>query len=115
MRNFRFVSFFEREARYARQAWANSKGRSQAVKAQIKALQAETRPVKYYGKMAPKKTPMSDATIKALIAQGVADALVEYEANKGSGDCDNRHNSGSGERRHVTTTRECTYSDFVRY
>ncbi|GJW58180.1 hypothetical protein Tco_0104911 [Tanacetum coccineum] len=65
-------------------------------------------------KMAPKKTPMSDATIKALIAQGVADALVEYEANKGSGDCDNRHNSGSGERRHVTTTRECTYSDFLK-
>ncbi|GJY05449.1 hypothetical protein Tco_0371389 [Tanacetum coccineum] len=55
-------------------------------------------------KMAPKKTPMSDATIKALIAQGVADALVEYEANKGSGDCDDSHNSGSGERRHVTTT-----------
>ncbi|GJZ24802.1 hypothetical protein Tco_0562261 [Tanacetum coccineum] len=64
--------------------------------------------------MAPKKTPMSDATIKALIAQGVADALVEYEANKGSGDCDDSHNSGSGERRHVPTTRECTYSDFLK-
>ncbi|GJR32934.1 hypothetical protein Tco_1109166 [Tanacetum coccineum] len=35
--------------------------------------------------MAPKKTPMSDAAIKALIAQGVADVLLDYEANRGSG------------------------------
>ncbi|GJZ87013.1 hypothetical protein Tco_0658623, partial [Tanacetum coccineum] len=34
-------------------------------------------------KMASKKTPMSDAAIKALIAQGVADALADYEANRG--------------------------------
>ncbi|GKB09931.1 reverse transcriptase domain-containing protein [Tanacetum coccineum] len=38
-------------------------------------------------KMAPKKTstPMTDAAIKQLIAQGVADALTEYEATRNSG------------------------------
>ncbi|GKD93783.1 reverse transcriptase domain-containing protein [Tanacetum coccineum] len=37
--------------------------------------------------MAPKKTstPMTDAAIKQLIAQGVADALTEYEATRNSG------------------------------
>ncbi|GKE50438.1 hypothetical protein Tco_1481696, partial [Tanacetum coccineum] len=46
-------------------------------------------------KMAPKKAPISDATIKALIAQGVANALVEYEANKVSGNGHDSHGSGS--------------------
>nr|GEW22720.1 hypothetical protein [Tanacetum cinerariifolium] len=37
--------------------------------------------------MPPKRTttPITDAAIKALIAQGVATALAEYEANRGSG------------------------------
>ncbi|GJU23665.1 hypothetical protein Tco_1157007 [Tanacetum coccineum] len=36
--------------------------------------------------MPPKRTTtlMTDAAIKALIAQGVANALVEYEANRGN-------------------------------
>ncbi|GKE14363.1 hypothetical protein Tco_1421940 [Tanacetum coccineum] len=53
--------------------------------------------------MAPKKTPMSDAAIKALIAQGVADSLVDYEANRDSGNRHDSHDSGSGGRRHVPT------------
>ncbi|GJU38938.1 hypothetical protein Tco_1191895 [Tanacetum coccineum] len=54
--------------------------------------------------MAPKKTPMSDATIKALIAQGMADALAGYEANRSSGNGDDSHNSRTGRRRTVPTT-----------
>ncbi|GJT14946.1 hypothetical protein Tco_0873652 [Tanacetum coccineum] len=67
-------------------------------------------------KMPPKKTiaPMTDATIKQLIAQGVADVLAEYEANKYSRNGDDNHDSGSGGRRHVSTTHECTYSDFLK-
>ncbi|GJU44205.1 retrovirus-related pol polyprotein from transposon 17.6 [Tanacetum coccineum] len=40
--------------------------------------------------MPPKRTttPMTDVAIKALIAQGVATALAEYEANRGSGNGD---------------------------
>ncbi|GJT72964.1 putative reverse transcriptase domain-containing protein [Tanacetum coccineum] len=66
--------------------------------------------------MPPKKTttPMTDVAIKQLIAQGVADALAEHEANKNSRNGDDSHNSGSGGRRQMTTTRECTYSDFLK-
>ncbi|GJV64893.1 putative reverse transcriptase domain-containing protein [Tanacetum coccineum] len=88
---------YEREACYARQAWAYSEGRSYAMEAQIRALHVE--------KMAPKKTPMTDDAIKQLIAQGVADALANYEVNRDSGNGDDSHNSRSGERRTVPTTQ----------
>ncbi|GJS05583.1 reverse transcriptase domain-containing protein [Tanacetum coccineum] len=53
-------------------------------------------------------TPMTDDDIKQLIAQGVADALAEYEANKGSGNGDDSHDSRTGGRRQVPTTHEKT-------
>ncbi|GJZ33032.1 putative reverse transcriptase domain-containing protein [Tanacetum coccineum] len=56
---------------------------------------------------------MTDAAIKALIAQGVADALGEYEAHRSSGNGDDSHDSGSG-RRTERATRECTYNDFLK-
>ncbi|GKA82356.1 reverse transcriptase domain-containing protein [Tanacetum coccineum] len=59
-------------------------------------------------------TPMTDVAIKVLIAQGVATALAEYEANRGNGNGDDSHDSGSGERRQVSTVCECTYSDFLK-
>ncbi|GJY82896.1 putative reverse transcriptase domain-containing protein [Tanacetum coccineum] len=66
--------------------------------------------------MPPKKTttPMTDAAIKQLIAQGVADALAKHKANRNSRNGDDSHDSGSGGRRQVPTTRECTYSDFLK-
>ncbi|GKB31961.1 hypothetical protein Tco_0871362 [Tanacetum coccineum] len=66
--------------------------------------------------MPPKRTTtlMTDDAIKQLIAQVVADALAEYEANKGSGNGDDSHDSRTGGRRQVPTTRECTYSDFLK-
>ncbi|GKE31483.1 hypothetical protein Tco_1450805, partial [Tanacetum coccineum] len=66
--------------------------------------------------MPPKKTttPMNDDSIKQLIAQGVSDALAEYEANRGNSNGDDSHNSRTGGRRHVPTTHECTYSDFLK-
>ncbi|GJW43885.1 hypothetical protein Tco_0072684 [Tanacetum coccineum] len=62
--------------------------------------------------MPPKRTTttttlITDVAIKALIAQGVATALAEYEANKGSGNGDDSHDSGSG-RRTERAVRECT-------
>ncbi|GJV39915.1 hypothetical protein Tco_1418355 [Tanacetum coccineum] len=68
--------------------------------------------------MPPKRTtttttPMTDAAIKALIAQGVSTALAEYEANRGSGNGDDSHDSGSG-RKTERAARECTYSDFLK-
>ncbi|GJT80901.1 putative reverse transcriptase domain-containing protein [Tanacetum coccineum] len=66
--------------------------------------------------MAPKKTttPMTDVAIKGLIAQGVDDALAEYEATRSNRNGDDSHDSGSGGRRKVPTAHECTYSDFLK-
>ncbi|GKE29239.1 reverse transcriptase domain-containing protein [Tanacetum coccineum] len=66
--------------------------------------------------MSPKKTttPMTDVAIKQLIGQGVSDGLAEYEANRSSRNGDDSHDSGSGRRRTENTTRECTYSDFLK-
>nr|GEW37100.1 putative zinc finger, CCHC-type, retrotransposon Gag domain protein [Tanacetum cinerariifolium] len=66
--------------------------------------------------MPPKRitNPMTDDAIKALIAQGVADALAEYEANRGSYNGDDSHDSRTGKRRRVLTTRECTYCNFLK-
>nr|GEV58522.1 hypothetical protein [Tanacetum cinerariifolium] len=56
---------------------------------------------------------MSDAAIKALVAQSFVDALTEHKANR-SRKGDDSHDSGSGGRRHTPTTYECTYSDFLK-
>ncbi|GKE03411.1 putative reverse transcriptase domain-containing protein, partial [Tanacetum coccineum] len=58
-------------------------------------------------------TPMTDAQLKALIAQGVADALAERDADRSRNGNDN-HDSGTGGRRQAPPTRECTYSDFLK-
>nr|GEV13196.1 reverse transcriptase domain-containing protein [Tanacetum cinerariifolium] len=66
-------------------------------------------------KMPPKKrtattttttTPMTDAQLKALIAQGVSDALAQIEANKTSRNGDDNHDSGTGSKRTKRPTRE---------
>nr|GEX14469.1 hypothetical protein [Tanacetum cinerariifolium] len=65
--------------------------------------------------MPPKKTttPMTDEAIRALIAQGVADALAKHKANK-SRNRDDSHDSESDGRRRMSVTRECTYTDFLK-
>ncbi|GKG20799.1 hypothetical protein Tco_0380600, partial [Tanacetum coccineum] len=54
-------------------------------------------------KMAPRRnattTPMTNASIKALIAHGVATALAEYEATHGSGNGDDSDDSRTDYRR----------------
>ncbi|GJR04695.1 putative reverse transcriptase domain-containing protein [Tanacetum coccineum] len=57
--------------------------------------------------MSPKRTttPMSDAAIKVLVAQSVADALADDEANR-SRNGDDSHDSVIGSRRTGRTARE---------
>ncbi|GKE85779.1 hypothetical protein Tco_1559521, partial [Tanacetum coccineum] len=57
-------------------------------------------------------TLMTDAAIRALIAQGVANALVG-QTNPSLND-DGSQGSRSGITRPVRPTRECTYSDFLK-
>ncbi|GJX87594.1 putative reverse transcriptase domain-containing protein [Tanacetum coccineum] len=75
----------------------------------------------YFTKMPPKRTvvtttptPMTDAQIKTLIAQGVADALAEIKANRTSINGDDNYDSGTGSKRIEQAARECTYSDFLK-
>nr|GEU43802.1 reverse transcriptase domain-containing protein [Tanacetum cinerariifolium] len=75
---------------------------------------------KFY-KMEPKRitattpttsTPMIDAQIKVLTERGVAATLAERDADRSRND-DDSYDSGTGGRRHVSTTCECTYTDFL--
>ncbi|GJV19747.1 reverse transcriptase domain-containing protein [Tanacetum coccineum] len=69
--------------------------------------------------MAPKKSNMSEAVINKLVAQRVADALAEYEANRnivngnGNGNDNGSHDSGGGGERMPHTARVCTYKEFL--
>ncbi|GJV72454.1 putative reverse transcriptase domain-containing protein [Tanacetum coccineum] len=58
---------------------------------------------------------MTDAAIRALIAQGVADALAEQTIQRNINlNGDGSQGSESGITRLVRPTRECTYSDFLK-
>ncbi|GJR34512.1 putative reverse transcriptase domain-containing protein [Tanacetum coccineum] len=59
-------------------------------------------------------TPLTDAQIKALIAQGDADALAKIEANRTNRNGYDSHDSGTSSRRTERAARECTYSDFLK-
>nr|GEU85920.1 hypothetical protein [Tanacetum cinerariifolium] len=100
---------------------ADRKGQAQLVEALtlMRTLQTQM-------KMAPKRTtretpatttiitnPMTDAKLKALIAQGVADVLAECDATRNRNSKDN-HNSGTNVRRQAPFARECTYTDFLK-
>nr|GEZ99228.1 hypothetical protein [Tanacetum cinerariifolium] len=57
--------------------------------------------------------PVTNAEFKALIDQGVADALAACDADR-SMNGDDSHNSGMGSRRTERTAWECTYTDFLK-
>ncbi|GJV13978.1 putative reverse transcriptase domain-containing protein [Tanacetum coccineum] len=66
--------------------------------------------------MPPKRTtatttPMTDAQIKALISQGVANALAKIEANRTSRNGDDGHDAGTGSRKTERAARETVRHD----
>nr|GEW49046.1 putative reverse transcriptase domain-containing protein [Tanacetum cinerariifolium] len=83
---------------------------------------AESRAMTVVGeKMPPKRTaatttpiPMTDAQIKKLISQGVADALAGIEANRTIRNGDDSHDSKADSKRTERAAREYTYSDFAK-
>ncbi|GJU08633.1 putative reverse transcriptase domain-containing protein [Tanacetum coccineum] len=76
-------------------------------------------------KMAPKRatrstpatitttTSVTNAQLKALIDQGVANALAARDADRSQNGKDS-HDSGTGVRRQAPLARECTYPDFMK-
>ncbi|GJU90210.1 putative reverse transcriptase domain-containing protein [Tanacetum coccineum] len=59
-------------------------------------------------------TPMTDAHLKALIDQGVADAVAERDATR-SRNGEDTHDSGTDVTRTEGVARECTYPDFMKF
>ncbi|GKD67295.1 putative reverse transcriptase domain-containing protein [Tanacetum coccineum] len=58
-------------------------------------------------------TSVTDEQLKALIDQGVADALAARDADRSRNGEDN-HDSGTGVKRQAPLARECTYPDFMK-
>nr|GEV33001.1 hypothetical protein [Tanacetum cinerariifolium] len=58
-------------------------------------------------------TPVTNAQLKALIDQGIADALVARNVDR-SLNGEDIHDSGTGVRRQAPPTCECTYQDFMK-
>nr|GEU47198.1 hypothetical protein [Tanacetum cinerariifolium] len=99
------------------------------LQTQMVALQSQQRPARdlaHPDKMAPTKrtTRASPATtttttlvtndqLKALIDQGVVNALAARDADRSRNGNDN-HNLGTGSRRTERTVREYTYTDFLK-
>ncbi|GJV15705.1 putative reverse transcriptase domain-containing protein [Tanacetum coccineum] len=58
-------------------------------------------------------TSVTNAQLKALIDQGIADALAANDADRNMNG-DDSHNSGTGVRRQAPPARECTFLDFMK-
>ncbi|GKD04057.1 hypothetical protein Tco_1179031, partial [Tanacetum coccineum] len=58
-------------------------------------------------------TPVTNSYLKALIDQGVADALATRDADRSMNSNDS-HNFGTGVRRQAPLAHECTYLDFMK-
>ncbi|GKE58913.1 hypothetical protein Tco_1498098 [Tanacetum coccineum] len=58
-------------------------------------------------------TSVTNAQLKAMIDQGVTNALAACDADRNTNG-DDSHNSGTGVRRTKRVARECTYPDFMK-
>ncbi|GJV13559.1 hypothetical protein Tco_1355100 [Tanacetum coccineum] len=117
----RTAKLMESKARAAHEAWVQSMDSSNTTRSKVLYFHVILK------KMAPKKrttrsspartttttTPMTDAELKTLIAQGVVDVLAECDATRSRNEEDN-HDSGTGVRRQAPLARECTYPDFMK-
>ncbi|GJU64544.1 reverse transcriptase domain-containing protein [Tanacetum coccineum] len=114
--DYGFIDTLDAKVVYARLALSRSEDRSMTHEACITSLETQIRALQR-DELSPHEKPpppMSDNAIKALVARSMADALAEHEANRNSRNGDDSYESGSGGRRTVPTTHECTYSDFLK-
>nr|GFB40824.1 hypothetical protein [Tanacetum cinerariifolium] len=138
----RTAMLMDREAMYSLKAWAFSMDKSSAITAHVRTLETQvaaliiqttslqtqlTTALGRIEKMASKKrttratpatattpaTTITNAQLRDLIDRGVADALAERDADR-SRNGDNSNDSGTCERRQMTTPIECSYTDFLK-
>ncbi|GJS66623.1 reverse transcriptase domain-containing protein, partial [Tanacetum coccineum] len=129
------AKLIETEAILSRKAWVQSMDSSDTTRSetQVTALQSQqgpasgpTHPEIPEEASTPKRTTRStpavtttttttvtDAQLKALIDQGVANALAASDADK-SRNGEDSHDSGTGVRRQAPLAGECTYPDFMK-
>nr|GEU54304.1 hypothetical protein [Tanacetum cinerariifolium] len=139
----RTTRFIESEARASCEACIQSMDANDTARSEVRALQttvlaqqteigdlrAADHTIFSYDlkKMAPTKRttrasiatttttiPVTNAQLKALIDQGIADALAARDVNK-SQNGDDIHNLGTGSRRTERAARECTYTNFLEF
>nr|GEW17090.1 integrase, catalytic region, zinc finger, CCHC-type, peptidase aspartic, catalytic [Tanacetum cinerariifolium] len=123
----RTAMILDREAMYAREVWAVSEDRSAAIAAHLRTLKAQVAALIAQTSSLQTQLTTSLGHIEILEASDlepqegpaeassscVAAALAERDTDI-SRNGDNINDSGTSERRKVTTQRECTYTDFLK-
>nr|GEX27375.1 hypothetical protein [Tanacetum cinerariifolium] len=118
----RIARLMKSEARLFRKAWAQFMDVSDTTHVEGPA-RGPAHPEKMEPKRAMRSTPattitittthMTNAQLKTLIDQGVADALAACDTDRSRNGKDS-HDSGTGVRRQAPHARECTYPDFMK-
>ncbi|GJW30905.1 hypothetical protein Tco_0047780 [Tanacetum coccineum] len=124
----RTARLMETEARLSREAWVQSMDASDTARSEVRALRtavlAQQTKIAGLRKMTPKgttranpaattaTTSVTNEQLKALIDQGVANALAARDTDR-SRNGEDSHDSGTGIRRQAPSARECTYPDFM--
>nr|GEU28759.1 reverse transcriptase domain-containing protein [Tanacetum cinerariifolium] len=139
----RTTRLIESKARASREAWVQSMDASDTTRSEFRALLTMTHMVALQSQQRPAKDPthpdvreeaengtnkrtiraspamktttthVTNDQLKAPIDQGFADALAARDADR-SRNGDDSHNSRMGSRRTERTTRECTYTNFLK-
>nr|GEZ31069.1 putative reverse transcriptase domain-containing protein [Tanacetum cinerariifolium] len=110
----RTAMLMDREAMYSREAWAFSMDMSSAIAAHAKTLKTQVAVLITQTTSLQTQLTTTLGRIEPLIDRGLAVALAERDADR-SMIGDNNNDSGTGGRRQMTTPRECSYTDFLKY
>nr|GEX16402.1 retrotransposon protein, putative, Ty3-gypsy subclass [Tanacetum cinerariifolium] len=104
----------DREAMYARKAWAYSEDRSSAIAANVRILEAQVAALiaQTSSLQTQLTTTLGRIEILELSLYGML-SIIECDANR-SRNGDNSNDSRTGRRRQMTTPQECTYADFLK-
>nr|GEV87864.1 hypothetical protein [Tanacetum cinerariifolium] len=108
----RFARLMKSKARASHEAWVQSMDVSDTTRFEKMAPMRRT--TRASPAMTTTTTPITSAQLKALIDQGIVNALARRNIDR-SQNRDDNHNSGTSSRRTKRTARECTYTNFLKF